>query len=266
MKQILLTLAVILTAFLGYTQKVEVDHFTLSSASLNAPMKKTDSIFINQGSIIKVQELSGGGSNVEWIDADGRIRSQDVREQWGDSLLTKPTATITFSFLGDTLDSITVNGVTIIRNLTAGINGQTADSVAHYVADTITAFTSSPNYTATFSDSTITITTSAAGSAASNGFLVRTIYDGTVDNTVTSLTGGFYRRNIANMFGSSSNNQLFEVELVGVSQDVFINAARVRGLANKSGGGTIIKYDKRKTYDYSVTNKRTTLAATISGK
>lgn len=265
MKNLLTLFAIILSSFV-FAQETQIDHFTKKSASTATAFESSDSVFISQSSIIRIVELSTSGSSVEYVDADGRNVRVEVKEEIDDSSDVAPTFSFDFRFAGDTLDSITVNGVTIIRNLTGGILDQTADSVAHYVADSITNFSSSPNYTASFSDSTVTIA-SLDSSAAPNGFIVRITYDGTVSTSTGIMGGGFAKRNIKTMFGGVSTNDLVEVSQVGESNQVLLNASRVKALEPRKPSGSIIRYDgERKSYEFRVTNTRNSLKTSFSAK
>jgi len=265
MKKLITLIILISFTALGYSQDTQIDYFVKKSASTATAFESSDSVFVSQRSIIRIVELSSSGSSVEYLNADGRNIRVEVKEEIDDSSTTK--ATFAFNFVGtsDTLDSITVNGVNISNAV--NLAGQSADSLAEIVADSINGFASSPNYTAAASGATVTITAADDSTAASNGFIVRIFTDAGVSTSTGIMGGGFTKRNIKNMFGSTVNNNLVEINQLGVSEQVLLNSSRVMELAPRNPSGSIIRYDgERRSYEYRSTDSRNTLKTNFSAK
>ena len=114
------------------------------------------------------------------------------------------------------VDSVTVNGVTI----TSGSVAFSVDlaTTATAVAANITAYTSTPNYTAVAVGSVITITASTGGSA-SNGFVVATTLT-TITATTTNMAGGSN-----GLIINANNTWMFDVMFDSVSLDNLLIAS-----------------------------------------
>ena len=120
------------------------------------------------------------------------------------------------------VNSVTVNGVTV----TSGSVAFSVDlaTTATAVAANITAFTSSPNYTAVAVGSVITITASTGGSAT-NGFVVATTLT-TITATTTNMVGGSNA-----LITNSLNTWMFDVMFDSVSLDNLLIASVSPNLA-----------------------------------
>jgi len=127
------------------------------------------------------------------------------------------TGTVTLTGGGaGSVDSVTVNGVTI----TSGVVAFSVDlpTTATAVAANITAYTSTPNYTAVAVGSVITITAATAGSAP-NGFVVATTLT-TITATTTDMTGGSN-----GLIADNNNTWMFDVMFDSVSLDNLLIAS-----------------------------------------
>jgi type IV pilus assembly protein PilY1 len=100
------------------------------------------------------------------------------------------TLTVTQSAFGEKVNSITIGGVSVIAGaITAG--GSSTSALAVQIRDAINAFASAPDYTASVSGSTVTVTAVDAGAAA-NG---RTIVVSSTQTGTVAATGSIVVNN-----------------------------------------------------------------------
>lgn len=128
---------------------------------------------------------SAGSSTVERFTIDSTKNSSIVTDRTPVGTAATGTVTLTGG-AGGSVNSVTVNGVTI----TSGGVVFTTDlaTTATAVAANITAYTSSPNYTAVAVGPVITITASDVGQSP-NGFVV-VANTTTITTTTTNMAGG----------------------------------------------------------------------------
>lgn len=128
---------------------------------------------------------SAGASAIERFTIDSTKNSSIVTNRNPVAVAATGTVTLTGG-AGGSVNNVTVNGVTI----TSGGVLFTTDlaTTATAVAANITAYTSTPNYTATAVGPVITITASDAGQGP-NGFVVATSTT-TITATTTDMSGG----------------------------------------------------------------------------
>ena len=128
---------------------------------------------------------SAGASAIERFTIDATKNSSIVTNRNPVAVAATGTVTLTGG-AGGSVNNVTVNGVTI----TSGGVLFTTDlaTTATAVAANITAYTSTPNYTATAVGPVITITASDAGQGP-NGFVVATSTT-TITATTTDMSGG----------------------------------------------------------------------------
>ncbi|MEO2054680.1 MAG: hypothetical protein ABGX83_05215 [Nitrospira sp.] len=86
------------------------------------------------------------------------------------------------------IDSVTVNGITITSAAVPFLTSTTI--TATNLAANITAFSSTPNYTATSSGDTVTISAVALTGSNPNRFIVATTLSGGMSTTNTDMVGG----------------------------------------------------------------------------
>jgi hypothetical protein len=257
MKNVFLLLALITLGGFTYGQE-GIQYFTKSTAPLNGNETVLDSIYLKQSSIVKISELSGGGSTVVYQDYTGERKSVTVKEQIADSAWT--FASFAFTLSGnDTLDSIKVNSVAISGGIVPSAGGTSATASA--IADSINGTTSVPNYTATASDSTVTVKPAADSTATPNGLAVQVWYQATASPDQGILTGGFYRRNISTLWGAQ--NKLTPLNESGVSVDQLMLGTRVIRLSQNSTGALIFYDGDTRNYIQS-TDNRVTLQTAIN--
>lgn len=229
--------------------------FIKKDAALTSQFAESDSVCISLPYLSEVYELSDGGSTLIYYRVNLKT-SVDVKEQVADSSWT--FATFDFTLLtNDTLDSISINGVRIVDTVYAAGN---PTATANAIADSINADTTSPDYTATNTDSTITIQPASDSTSTPNGLTVAVLYEGTATPTTGVLSGGFYRKNILTMYGDE--NELFEVTKVGLSTDVAINKSRVSLLTGDAP--TTIWYQGATNDVIEVSDNRGALQTTIN--
>lgn len=170
----------------------QLQHPTDSGLALDAVTSET--LF---ASLLYVSALYTDGSRAHFYDGaavddwfDGRARGSF--EVTGGATTAATAATASFRVLTgadgvDTIDDVTVNGVSIV---TGGVTFTTdAATTAGLVAAAIDAATSSPNYTADADGDTVTITAAVTGPAANNR-VVEVSTTGATVSTPGPMTGG----------------------------------------------------------------------------
>ena len=260
MKKIFLLTSLLIFGFTVFSQNVL--RFTKLDASTDFPFRNSDTLFIAEEDIIKIEEFgSGVGSNVEYVKGTGQVATAAVKEELGDSSYAAPTFTFTISFGADTVDSIKVGNVNILYVPLNLAVTQSSDSLAKRIIAAINDSTSVSGYKAYAgaNDSTVVIS-DVDSTAAANGTLVFLFSDATLSPSSGVLRGGLALENIVTQL-----EQGFEVDLVGSSNQAYLQKSRVNELQPLNGGGTTIVYDRIKSYIYQVTNKRTALQTTLNG-
>lgn len=157
---------------------------------------------------------SGGAEALERFTIDNTKNSSIISDRTPVAVAAFGTVSLTGGIAG-AVNSVTVNGVTVTSGAVAFATNL-ATTATNLAAD-ITAFSSSPNYTATANGTTVTITATTAG-AASNGFAVATTLT-TITTTTTPLAGG------SNALVEDDNNKwMFDYEYESSSTDNLIIA------------------------------------------
>jgi len=150
---------------------------------------------------------------------------------------TAATGTVTLTTgASGSVDGITVNGVQIMSGAVSFVTSLTETATA--VAANITAYTSTPNYSATADGSVITITAGTTGSG-SNGFVV-VVAATTITATATSFAGG------TNAYVPNANNAwMFDVMFSSVSlnNDLVAHVAPNENNIASTGEGFIFTGD-----------------------
>jgi len=128
---------------------------------------------------------SGGTSTLERFTIDSTINSSIVTSRTPLAAYATGTVTLTSGAAGQ-VTNISVNGINIMSAPVAYATSLSATATA--VAANITAYTSTPDYSAAAVGAVITITAITAGSAT-NGFVVVATTT-TLTTTTTNMTGG----------------------------------------------------------------------------
>ncbi|HEX9626897.1 MAG TPA: PilC/PilY family type IV pilus protein, partial [Acidiferrobacterales bacterium] len=133
----------------------------------------------DQGTLLNCQRKKVG--NFRWPKHLGTTAVRTVNIG---ALPASGTLTVTQSALGEMVNTITIGGVSVISGaITAG--GSSTDALALQIRDAIIAMASAPDYTASVSGSTVTVTAVDAGAAA-NG---RTIVVSSTQTGTAAATG-----------------------------------------------------------------------------
>lgn len=128
---------------------------------------------------------SGSESYLERFTLDLNANASIVSNRTPVAIAAVGTVTLTGGAAGS-VDMISVNGVNVMSGAESFVTDLT--TTAANVAANITAYTSSPNYTATSVGQVVYITASTAG-AATNGYAVAGVVT-TITVTATSMAGG----------------------------------------------------------------------------
>lgn len=211
-----------------------------------------DTVYVNENQIEKAVRFNSG-SQVAYIGNKGQTNILNVKQLVSDTNFVASTATLVFSGSSGTIDSIKVNGVKINKGATAHASSINATVAA--LKDSINALTSSPNYWAEASDSTLTI---YFAGAAANG-LVTTVVATTLTTTNRSkptFSGGQGANNATTLgltqkFSTSTSEQLLQV--IEKGQPIVITKSKVVGFV-KSGSGSSIFYNSGKHSIINVTS------------
>jgi hypothetical protein len=127
---------------------------------------------------------SGGATSLDRFTMDASLNASIVTDRTPVAVAGTCTVTLTGGASGS-VDSIEINGVEIMSGVEAFDTNLSTTATA--VAANITAFASTPNYTAAAAGAVITITAAATGSA-SNGEVV--VAATTITTTNTDMTNG----------------------------------------------------------------------------
>jgi len=127
---------------------------------------------------------SGGATSLDRFTMDASLNASIVTDRTPVAVAGTCTVTLTGGASGS-VDSIEINGVEIMSGVEAFDTNLSTTATA--VAANITAFASTPNYTAAAAGAVITITAAATGSA-SNGEVV--VAATTITTTKTDMTNG----------------------------------------------------------------------------
>jgi hypothetical protein len=128
---------------------------------------------------------SGGPGTLERFTIDSSGNSSIISSRTPVAVYATGTITLLTGAAGS-VDAVTVNGVTITSGSVAYSTSLAVTATA--LAANITAFTSSPDYTAVAVGTTVTITATTA-SASVNGFVVAATLT-TITASTTNMTGG----------------------------------------------------------------------------
>jgi len=128
---------------------------------------------------------SGGTSSLERFTIDSSKNSSIISSRVPVAVYATGTVTL-LTGAGGSINSVTVNGVTVTSGSVAYSTSLAVTATA--LAANITAFTSSPDYTAVAVGTTVTITATTA-SASVNGFVVAATLT-TLTASTTNMTGG----------------------------------------------------------------------------
>ena len=127
---------------------------------------------------------SGGSSTLERFTIDATGNSSIVTDRTPVAATATGSVTLTSGSAGS-IDDITVDGVSIMSAPVSYTVSLAATATA--VAANITAYASTPNYTAVAVGATINITASAAGSASNGNIIVSAT---TITTTKVNMSGG----------------------------------------------------------------------------
>ena len=136
----------------------------------------------------RIFHFYNGTRITDWFDARARNKFQITGGSAGGTSATGSfQITGGNSFSGNDLRVVRINGVAVCNSVAhTGDNSTTASNVA----TAINNFSSSPNYTATASSNTVTLTASNVG-ISTNGFAVTTEVDGAVTiGSIVNMSGG----------------------------------------------------------------------------
>lgn len=130
----------------------------------------------------------------DWFDARSRssftITGGSATSSSGTAATGSFQVTDGTSNAGDNVRTVTVNGVRLWSDVTTIPHTGDNNTTAANVASAINAFTSTPNYTASASTNTVTITADDKGTSA-NGFVVAATVDGQVTvGSIVNMSGG----------------------------------------------------------------------------
>lgn len=128
---------------------------------------------------------SAGPTTLERFTIDSSKNSSIISSRTPVAVYATGTITLLTGAAGS-VDAVTVNGVTVTSGSVAYSTSLAVTATA--LAANITAFTSSPNYTAVAVGTTVTITATTA-SASVNGFVVAATLT-TITASTTNMTGG----------------------------------------------------------------------------
>jgi hypothetical protein len=164
---------------------------------------------------------AGSRSTVKRFTVDSSFIPSVLSDRTPVSVSATGTVALTGGGSGS-VNSVTVNGVTI----TSGSVAFSVDlaTTATAVAANITAYTSTPNYTAVAVGSVITITAVTSGSTT-NGFVVATTLT-TITATTTNMTGGSNA-----LIVDDNNTWMFDIMFDSVSLDNLLVASVAPNLA-----------------------------------
>ncbi len=250
MKKIFALSAFLVAASLSQAQ---YSYFIKTTATLDGNNTVADSVYTTNAEVYRVGSLTSGGSQVQYLQS-GNQKSVNVREQIGDSAWTFASFSFTLS-TNSAMNNITVGGVAIIADTVPAAGSINATAGA--IRDSINADTSSPDYIATASTSTVTITPISDSTATPNGRIVVVTSAGTVSPTNGILSGGFYRRNLLSVFPGST---LFEVTLGGKT-----NALNALWVSEMFGNTPVtMYYNKGPNQTFSINENRSDLETTVN--
>lgn len=168
-------------------------------------------------------------------------------------ILAKATLTITGGTANPGINSlltVTIDGVDILG---ASVDYDTSNSVtAAAIAAQINTFTSSPDYTATSSGPTVTISALAGTGAAPNGFVVTTTKSGDLTEThQATLSGGVTSTSAAAQVYTATIGGTFET---ADQFTITINGESFTLTGGASGTGTSVLTFKKKLYSTASAN------------
>jgi hypothetical protein len=210
-----------------------------------------DLVGTRTGSIVTIEkavdgtfEISASTENVE-----GGVDDQELeltRLTLGKAeVLARVSITITGGTYNpgvDRISALTINGVSVISG---AINWESSnENTAFLIAQDITSFNSTPEYTATSEGNVITIFAATGSGATPNGYVVAV----TVGGTVTISNGGIMRQ------GVTGEKEKWTAEVKGTFEvgdkfDIFIDELKHFGYGgNPRGTANFVKTLKRKVY------------------
>jgi hypothetical protein len=217
---LLLTLSV---ATFAFSQKVV--SFTTTTSG--------DTAWVSENNIVLLTKTNVG-STLMYYKGTGDIAYLAVLERAVDTAAVASTGLLNLSgwASGDTIDSIKVNGVKVFGAYRIPFTSNAATSIGR-LEDSIDVFTSTPNYSATNTDTTLTLVSPTASAESFNGYVVEVFATG-ITFTGTTMAGGFnVRRNVLTL-----TDKLFNVE----GGDRTLNVQLVKTL-NASTGACQIFYN-----------------------